>query len=220
MVSFKRKNKNPTPAAGIVVGGGHTETPAKLPKSKLIKGSDISGQPQNRPTKRALRINVITKVSLVGILLVLVSVGLFFALRKPSQYTKADGTIIKKMDQAELKSEVEKLIFENKFDSARELIKHQADNLNEELYTSLIVTYLNEDRTKDAIEIAIEADTRFPNVVVFTRVIAEQSEKQGDEQRAIDYYKKLKVALAANTNDPLRHEEISRVDQKLTELER
>lgn len=123
-------------------------------------------------------------------------------------YVSAEGVAIRKLNDADLRAEVNKLSFQKKYNSARELIEFQDSGRNKENRLLFASTYINQENYAEAVKVFQEIERDFGEDWQVARSIGEQYEKLSDKDQAKTYYEKSLALLEKADNVPVKSDEI------------
>lgn len=139
---------------------------------------------------------------------------------KPSKPTySTEGVLLKKLNSEQLRTELQKLISEKKFSSAEQLINYQDEADSDQHKMLLALTYVNQNKPKDALRILKSLEGSNQNNWQFFNTVGNVYQQLGDKKNAVSYYKKALSVLKKTGDSPVQADDVRSLEQTIGTLE-
>lgn len=140
--------------------------------------------------------------------------------KKPAAPTATtEGVELKKLDEQNLQTEVDRLVFEKKYDSADQLIKHQDNASDPRIQLQLATVYINQGKHQEALQVFLDIEKKHGEDWQVAKYTGQQYQVLGDKQKAREYYQKALRLVREAPDVPLRDDEILYLEAHIQSLE-
>jgi hypothetical protein len=135
-----------------------------------------------------------------------------------TEYT-SEGIKLRKVSQEKLQTEVDTLVFDKKYNSAREFINFQDYANTREAQIAVASVYINQGAHGEAIKTLIEAEKKYGQNWQVAKIIVQQYQIICEKELASTYYKKALELLKKAKDVPLKQDEIQFLEADIKGME-
>jgi hypothetical protein len=176
----------------------------------------------NAPKRSYPRKKVLIIAALVAVLLSLIGFIVWRETRpapKAKSVVTEEGVKLRKYNDDQLVTEVQKLMLLKKFSSAGQLVKYQ-DKPKSERHNLLLASILiDQGKPRDALQVYLNMEKSGVGTPwKLARDIGQQYERLGDTGKAVTYYKKAIDLLKQADNVPVKDDEIYFLSEDIKRL--
>lgn len=162
-------------------------------------------------------------VILTVVLLLLLAAGLLFSAvnndsSQPQEVVTEEGVVLRQLSNEELFDQVDRLVFQEKYSSAEQLINFQESADSYELQLLLATTYTNRDAPEDALRVLRDIEEHHPENWQIAKYIGQTYEQLDNKGEALEYYKRAHDLVQEADDVPIRDDEILLLRQDITRL--
>lgn len=158
------------------------------------------------------------------VILILIAAGVFIFAKnrspsEPKETVTEEGVVLRQLSNEELFDQVNRLIFQEKYSSAEQLIEFQDNADSYELRLLLAATYTNQGAYQNTQRVLLNMEKQYPDDWQIAKQIGQTYEQLEDTPQAIEYYQKALKLVREAADVPVRDDEIFLLEQDINRLE-